>query len=184
MSSDLAVLAQRSDTGPGAKSMLRKFYEKVTATTASAKTHALATGHAVRQGGEALVVGGALGALHAELATGLDVKKVPIDAAVAAGAMVAGIAFANEDVSKDLLNAGSAAAAVYAFRKSHDWMAQKKLSQGQIPGSTAAKASSGKATMKGESWANGGYNNPGYVAGGAFGADTDEDPIIQAARLL
>ena len=77
--------------------------------------------------GEAVITGGVLGALNAELATGLDVQgKYPIDAAVAAAGAVLPILPMFHDVAADCRNVGSNAAAIFTFRKTDKLLRAKR----------------------------------------------------------
>ena len=152
---------------PELKSKIRSWYEGVqkgSNTMARAKQHAAAAGQGIRQGGEALLVAGILGAASVELPQGLDHQGIPIDAALGVTNLVAGVAFAHEEFGSDLRNAGSACLAVFAYRKTQDLLAAKKRARGGVPGFQAAKTS----TVHGD------YD---YSSMG-------EDPIIAAAKLL
>jgi hypothetical protein len=154
-------------------SSIQRWYDAVKsggAGLAKAKSHAMAAGAGVRQGGEALLVGGLLGAMSVELPTGLDVKKVPVDAVGGVAFLVASAAVAGEEYSTDLRNAGSTALAVFAYRKTQDLLAEKKRAGGGMPGYAAAKTVS----------AHGDYD----YSGGTSDSDMGEDPIVTAARLL
>lgn len=153
------------------KSSIRRIYDRIKAGGASlekAKLHTAAGAQALRQGGESLVIGALLGAADAELPTGLDAhirgKAVPLDAAMGLGAMIASTAWAQEgEISTTLRNAGGAMLAVGGYRKVHQFMAERKRAQGQVPGSDASKA----------------------AVHGDFGADMGElDPILEAAKAL
>lgn len=132
------------------------------------KAHAMATGNAVRQGGESVVVGAALGFAHVELPNGLDVKvpgqpnvKLPVDGIGGAACMIAGVALAHEEFGKDLTNAGAAAVSIFAFRKTAEFAAKKKAERGGgLPGGRIA--------------------GEGYE----FGAESENDRIIALARSL
>lgn len=88
------------------------------------------TGMAVaRQGGESLITGLALGALHATLPGGLDIKKVPIDATVGALAMLAAVAAPDKEYTKDLQNIGAAGVTVYGFRAAQKFVGEKRLAK-------------------------------------------------------
>lgn len=151
------------------KSALRRFYEQArgqgSSLMARGGAHLRSAGATVRQGGESLVVGGLLGVAHVELANGLDIKVpnsnviLPVDGAVAAIGMIGGIALAHEEGGTDLRNAGAAAASVFAFRKTYDFLAEKK------------KASGGKVggTFAGEQ---------------EYGMGAEVDPIIACARQM
>ncbi len=136
----------------------------VAAAAARAKLHAAAAGKGLRQGGESLLVGGLLGAASVALPTGLDAKKVPIDAVVAAVGICGGAMMAHEEYGVDLANAGAASAAVFAYRKTQDFMAAKARAAGKKPG----------FEVHGD--------DEGFVPHGEdFGA---EDPVVAAARFL
>jgi hypothetical protein len=141
------------------KSALARWFEKVGKITEvhhSAKAHAHSGAHAVRQAGEAVVVGAVLGAIHAELKGGLDPHGIPIDATIAAVSMVGAIAYAGEDYAADLRNVGSDALAIFTFRKTDALLSQKK-----------AAAIAGEVDMAGEMTDIG-----------------TEDPVVAAARAL
>jgi hypothetical protein len=76
------------------------------------------------------MVGGLLAAASVELPNGLDHKMgnaiVPIDGVVAALGLVGGVAMSHEEFGPDLRNAGSAAAAIFAFRKGSELYAKKR----------------------------------------------------------
>lgn len=136
---------------------------------ARARTHAVATGCTVRQGGESILVAGALAAAHVELPQGLDLKgKIPLDAVIGAAGLLGSIVFAHEEVATDLRNAGASALSIFTFRKAHDYLEMKKKQRGEVPGSTAAKGAAPAAT-------------PAKVAGEW---EVGSDPIVAAARLL
>jgi hypothetical protein len=163
MAHPLALVAS-SNLPHREKSAIRQWYERVSGTVAhpihsirGMTRHVPHTVSALRQGGESLIVGGALGALHVELPTGLDVKKIPVDAV--AGAVLLAAGSAASEVAQDMRTAGSTALGVYAFRKTHDFLEEKKRQRGGAAGSAVKKAG-----MHGE-----------------FG---NEDPIIAAARAL
>lgn len=186
-----------SNMPPAAKSSIRRWYESSQGPgggnpIALAKLHAKSAGEGLRAGGESLLIGGALGAFHAKSATGLDVKKVPIDAVVGAMGLVAGTMLAQEEVGKDLQNAGAAALAVYAFRKTNDLVVGAMIkAAGLTPGGGATIPAGMKTITKidatgaaihgdGRSWGTGfgaGHSGPGS-------SDMGEDPIVRAARAL
>jgi len=148
-------------------SPIRSLYERMksgSAVAQLAKAKAVAAGHGLRAGGESLLVGGMLAAAHTQLPTGLDYKKVPIDAVAGVLALVAGAATSPEEFSKDLQNTGAAALAIFSFRKTHDFIAAKMKEKGKKPGSQIAGEIEGLSHYNGD-----------------FG---EEDPIIAAARFL
>lgn len=155
------------------KSSIRRIYDRIKAGGSSlekAKLHTAAGAQALRQGGESLVLGALLGAADSELPTGLDITvkghAIPADAALGLGCMIASTAWAQEgEISTTLRNAGGAALAVGGYRKVHQFMAERRRSQGKVPGSDAAKAG---------------------AVHGDFGADADpaNDPILACASLL
>lgn len=163
MSNSLTLAEVENSGAPGVASIKRWLESaKGSSPMARAKLHAAAAGQGLRQGGESLIVGGLLGAASVELATGLDVKKVPIDAAIGALGIVGGAALAHEEFGTDLRNAGAAALAIFSFRKTQTFLAEKKRAKGQKPG----------FEVHGD--------DEGFVHGD-FGA---EDPIVAAARFL
>lgn len=147
----------------GATSAIKRWYQSVQGAGGAmqrAKIHAAAAGQTLRSGGESLVVGAALGAFHARFG-GLDYDiqgdgkmNLPVDAAFGALAMAAGVALAHEEYGKDLSNAGSAALAIFAYRKTEDYLSKK------------------------EGFA---QKNPKFHGEYEFG---NEDPVISAGRLL
>jgi hypothetical protein len=157
------ALVSSSNLPAHEKSAIRQWYNRMTGKVShvfrgggSMSRHVHASGHALRQGGEALVTGAVLGALHVNLSTGLDVKRVPIDAVAGAVLLLSG--GAHSEVAQDLRNAGGTALGIYAFRKTHDFLEERKRARGGVAGSAIKKAG-----MHGE------------FAG---------DPIIEAARGL
>jgi hypothetical protein len=111
-------------------SVFRRWIDKMTGAErglSRVRAHVSETALAVRQVGEGVVVGAALGAAHAKLAGGLDVKGVPADLALGLLGAGTGIAFANEPFAHDLRNVGTGCATVFAFRKTADFLAAKKV---------------------------------------------------------
>jgi len=147
------------------KSAIRRWYESqmagnsMAAVANRAKLHATAAVEGVRAGGESIIVGGALGALAAT--HGLDYqKKFPIDAGLGIAALAASAAAAHTPYAGDARNAGTAALAVFGFRKTYGVLAELQRKNGKTPVA---------------------------FAGDDGGDDTDfgaEDPIISAARHL
>jgi hypothetical protein len=166
---------------------------------AVAKLHVAAAGEAVRAGGEGVITGGVLGAIHAKLPGGLDMKigttpagqpagtnihQVPIDAAIGVAALAGAVFGATTPGGKDLQNVGTAALAVFSFRKMNDLTIQSQFkAAGATPGGGAKPASVvgtfiGHPVIAGESrfgWAPGSARPRGA-------ADWGEDPIAAAAR--
>lgn len=181
MSSDLAVLesVQSSNIPSAQKSRLMKWYERATGHVMSRvvepRKHIEAGGHAIRKGGEGVIVGALAGLVHAEI--GLDQhikgKAAPLDAGAGIALLAASAWMGNTDVHHDLSNAGGNLVAIYGFRKTHDWAAAKKESKGEIPGSK-------KAPPAGAPGAPGTPPVHGEGGGGSF----FDDPIVRAARGL
>ena len=93
----------------------------------------------VRQGGESVVVGGLLGALATQRSLDYSVKvsatntlNIPIDGAIGLAALAASMVPSLKEVHQDLKNAGSAALAVAAFRKTQVLMHAKAAVHGEI----------------------------------------------------
>ncbi len=176
---------------PNRKSALREFFEDKLATGGTlspTRKQINAAGQGLRAGGESLLVGGALGAAHAHLKGGLDFKGVPIDAVAGALGLIGGTLGADEEIGRDLANAGAAALAVFAFRKVHDLTAEMKLKQSGVTaggGASTGQVRISKAQFGGDPSASifsrfG--RRPVHAASG--GAAFGEDPIVAAARGL
>ena len=175
---------------PAQKSAIRRWYESSQgpgggSKLALAKLHAKSAGEGLRAGGESLLVGGLLGAIHAKNATGLDVRKVPVDAVGGVLGLVAGTLLAQEEVGKDLQNAGSAALAVYAFRKTNDLVVEAMIkATGITPGGGAALPANLKTITKIDSTGAALHGDFGAGYSGPGSSDMGEDPIVRAARAL
>lgn len=135
MSQAMIADVQASNLPAKEKSAITSLIARVRGGTASlsgaaarAKMHMAAGGQALRQGGEAGVVGGLLGVLHAEKGLDMNVKghSVPVDGVVAAVALAGSVALAHEEFGPDLRNAGSAALSILAFRKGAELWAKKR----------------------------------------------------------
>ena len=130
----------RSNVPHAEKSAMMKWYDKVSGngTLTQARDVAKETGAVLRQGTESLVVGGILGALHAESKTGLNISipigtktvVVPADLALGLAGIGAAVACAGHEAATDLRNAGSAGLTVYGFRKGYDLIAEMNRSKG------------------------------------------------------
>lgn len=154
------------------KSMLRRWFEQMTGSEmptpgarrrASAGEYAVGSLQAVRQYGEAVLTGGALAAMHVHGKNGLDLQflgvKVPIDFALATICGLGAVASAGHECSRDALNVGSDAAAVFTFRTMTDLLAERKLATG--------------AAL------------PRHLTPGSrIAGEDDDDPIARAARAL
>jgi hypothetical protein len=180
-------------------SAIKRWYDRTLANQgntveskiALAKLHVKAAGEGLRAGGESLLIGGALGAVHAKLPGGLDMKvgtganiqQVPIDAVVGVLGLVGGAVGAQMDVGKDLQNAGSAALAIFAFRKTNDLMVTAAFKAAAAAGQqkTPLPVTIGHPVIAGEgrsSWA----HSSAHQRGQGRGPDMGEDPIATAAR--
>lgn len=162
--SNLTVKELEESGAPGVSNIKRWFESAKGASSAMARArlHAAAAGKMMRQGGESLLAGGLLGAVSVYNKTGLDVKKVPIDAVIATLGLVGGAALAHEEFGVDLGNTGAAAASVFAYRKTQGFLAEKVRAKGQTPGFEV-------------------HGDDENFVHGDFGA---EDPIIKAANFL
>lgn len=158
-----------ADIVPYKKGALGRWFDRAMSTQAVRRVKDTSTAVAYTAGHMAggAAVGAALGALHVNLKTGLDVKVkdvvVPIDGMIAAAAgPVLG-----------LYNASGNAAAIYSFRMTYGFLAEKRLAKGEQPG--GAFGATQKSKIQGES-----------DYGEEYGADPsqEEDPIIAAARGL
>jgi len=135
----LAVLdsVHRSNLPHSEKSAIRRFYEKLAPRASGAMSsighklgmsrHVVVSGtHVLRAGGEAALVGAALGVLDAKV--GLDVNvpigagyKAPIDGLGGLVAFGASMVPALETVSEDLNRVGVIGVASYAQRQAKQW---------------------------------------------------------------
>lgn len=98
------------------------------------------TGHALRQGSISAGTGALLGYASSQLKTGLDIGgSAPLDGIVAIAGLAGSVALANDEDGLGLVarDAGSAAAAIFAFRKMEAFGNAKK---GATPSATAAAA--------------------------------------------
>lgn len=162
--SNLTVKELEESGAPGVTA-LKRWFDNARGggnAIARAKLHAAAAGNGLRQVGESVIVGGLLGAASVQLPTGLDVKKIPIDAVLGALGLVGGAALAHEEFGKDLANAGAAGATVFSYRKTQAFLAAKARAAGKTPGFEA-------------------HGDDEHFVHGDFGA---EDPIVAAARFL
>lgn len=146
------------------KSAIRQWYDTMTGGMATAmetgqggrrgESAVVSTVQAFRQLSESGAMSAGLGVLHAEV--GLDIGKVPVDAALGIIAPVLSIMFSKHEVSRDLLNLGTAGSNAYLFRKGYAWAAAKKMLAGGRP--------AGDVKISGE--------------------DSSDDPIVQVAKSI
>lgn len=164
------------------KTAIRRWYDRAVASgreqdpMAIAKLHARAAGQVVRQGGESVLVGGIIGAIHSQMGT-LDVKKVPVDAVAGVLGMAASVVLINDEFAVDLRNAGATATGIYSYRKVKEFMDAKK-----------------KSTVRGEDFNDAAhFNGPspfrramGIIGRGKSQAhgDIGEDPIVAMGRRM
>lgn len=172
------------------KSAIKRWYERLTGKSVTAlghaKAHVVQSGHVLRQYGESLVVGGLLGALHAELPNGLDIevggKKAPIDGMLAAAGAVASIAFPHSPLSCEAANAGASGATIWAFRMINEHQAKKKLAAKPATAPAAAPVT----TVAGDRYDANSSERHGEFPGTATPHQYDfgVDPIVVAARRI
>ncbi len=167
--SDIVVYdsVKRSNIPHEEKSLMLRWFEKMTGilphnqepqqTTGISKEHVVSAVQAFRQSLESNAVSFGLGVLHAE--AGLDVGKMPVDLVGGTVLTLGSIALAKNEVSRDLLNMGTAAQNCFSFRKGHAWSAARQVRQGNEPASKM-----GEVNIAGE-------------------GDTD-DPIVQVAKTI
>lgn len=131
----------RSNIPKQEKSTIRRWFDSVTGGKASQMIEKygldeqdgkrVTFGEVVVAGSEAITVGGALGAMHAMLETGLDVKipltekSVPVDGVLSGMSYLSAI-MAPSRLGEHLKTVGTSAAAVYGFRKFHDMLSAKR----------------------------------------------------------
>lgn len=167
MAHSLAVMdsVRRSNLPDREKSSIQRFYDNLTrrasgiSTTVGEKLgmarHSISAGsQAVRRGGEAILVGGGLGALDAQLSkgdptkSGLDVNvavgsgyNLPIDAAVGVAGFLASMAPSLAKAEDDLQTVGVIGVASWAQRMTKGWVAGRQAAGGG--GSSPAPAGMG-----------------------------------------
>ncbi len=172
---------QHSNLPNNTKSMLRTWLERSTGrdltpgTAAEMATSAVyELGRNIRQSGEGGLMGFGLGALHAKLKTGLDVKGVPVDGVVGAGGSLLSViasAMGAGEIAPELRNLGATGFTVLGFRKGYDVVAEIQLRNGGVVGGTFGPSQ--KAKVHGE-----------FGDMGTEDSDIGEDPIAVAARAL
>lgn len=123
------------------KSAIRNWYDTMTGGVATAletgaggrrgENAVVSTVQAFRQLTESGAVAAGLGVMHAEV--GLDIGKVPVDATLGIIAPVLSIFLSKHEISRDLLNIGTAGSNAYLFRKGYAWAAAKKMLAGGKP---------------------------------------------------
>ncbi len=174
---------EKSNMPAAAKSSMRRWWDaNKDSKMVQAKLHVAAAGQGVRAGGEALFVGGILGVAHAMSPTGLDVKKVPLDAVGGAVAILASVGMAHTEVGSDLRNAGTTALGIFAFRKTHDMTREIQMKKSGITPGGGAALPSGLGQKISKIGAEGGGDwRSGFAGDSDIGA---EDPVVKAARYL
>jgi hypothetical protein len=130
--SDLVLHEINQSNIPAAKkSAIRSWYDRMTGSITgfahnTVAGHVREGTHAIRQGGEALITGAALGLIDAE--HGLDMGKIPIDGVIAAAGLIGSVVMAHDPygISADVRNIGSDALAILTFRKTKAWREKAK----------------------------------------------------------
>lgn len=158
------------------KSAIRRFLDRNVPSLrgmGSIQGHAKHTAHALRAGGESVIVGGLAGLAHATLKHGLDADAkghVPIDG-ITGLVLLAGAGYAGgfTESAHDLRNAGSTLLGISVFRKSAEWVAAKRRAKGLPVGGKIA-GEFGDEVVDGV-----------YESG--MGAE-DEDEIVATAKRL
>lgn len=173
----------RSNIPKQDKSTIRKWFDSVTGGKATEVIEKygldkptdkkVTLGEIVIAGTEGVSVGGALGAMHALLETGLDAKVPFTDKTVAIDGSLSGLSFLTAALGPAALaehakNVGTSAAAVYGFRKFHDMLAAKR-SISKIAGDDDARTVNTSDKLDDEEPAP---------------ADVGADPITQLAKEL
>lgn len=167
--SDIVVYdsVMKSNIPNGEKSLIGKWFEKMTSIVPNSddsdrrggglsKEHVITAVQALRSSVEGNAVSFGLGVLDAKV--GLDVGKIPLDAAGGVGLTALSIMFAKHEISRDLLNMGNAAGNCFSFRKGHAWAAASQIRQGVEPASKM-----GQVNIAGEE---------------------NDDPIVQVAKTI
>ena len=175
----------------------------------SAKKHVESGAQAVRQGGEALLVGALLAAIDVYGPKGgLDIPldkshkyAMPIDGAIGVAGLIAGVVLAGEEFAPDMRNAGATAMGIFAYRKSQNYLAIMARKSGKLPAyqfsdsyakadgatvldfgaSKEAIAKSQYQTAQALGAGAGVHGDYSYSSPSGFGS---EDPIVVASRGL
>lgn len=124
-----------SDIAPAQKSQLLRAYEAVSGSTPTPsqlskfKAHGIGIVESVRSGGEAIAIGGILGAIDATMSLDLgpDKFKVPVDgfaALLGFGGAVA-LAHSNPEISTDFRTSGAVSLGILTYRKTKRLVALK-----------------------------------------------------------
>lgn len=146
-----------------ADSIVHKYFGNITRTTKQALTKEEG---ALRQGGESVVGGFALGAVHAT--KGLDIGgKIPADVLGAVLLYAASGSGMADSISTDLRTLANTGMTTFGFRQGYALLAEKEKAQGRAPVGGFSRLGS---TMHGE--------------GDTLGADIGEDPIVALAKQL
>jgi hypothetical protein len=150
-----------------AESIVHKYFGHMTRST---KDSIQSEHGAVRQGGESLLGGLALGAIHAR--SGLDIKgKVPADV-LGAVVLYAASGSAPDSVSTDLRTLANAGMTSFGFRQGYALLAEKQRSQGKVPVGGFTPMHMPGSKIHGE------------MGQGGFTTDVGEDPIVALAKSL
>jgi hypothetical protein len=171
MGSDLVTISQSNLPAEAKKSALMRAWSGIKGGGIKrVESSAVEAGHAVRAGGESLLVGGILGLVHAS--RGLDVDDTPIDGVVGGLGLLGGILFPS--VGPDLRQIGATSLGILSFRKVHDWAHAKNVAKGEAIGTPIGKAG---ATSK---------KKLAQVAGEheVMSDGMGEDPIVELAKSL
>lgn len=150
------------------KTQLRKWFETTTGmnltSLSPAKPATMAKGAigAIRQSGEAILVGALLALANVELKDGLDVYGAPADGVAAVMLNIGATLWAHSDLAPDARNIASSCFTVWSYRETTNLLIQKRMAKGRtLP--------------------------PHLIPGNKIHGETQvgsEDPIVKAARNL
>jgi hypothetical protein len=150
------------------KTHLRKWFETTTGMNLSAMSPArpgtMAKGAigAIRQSGEAVLVGALLALANVELKDGLDVYGAPADGVAAVMLNIGATLWAHSELAPDARNIASSCFTVWSFRETTNLLMQKRMAKGKtVP--------------------------PHLIPGNKIHGESQvgsEDPIVRAARAL
>lgn len=176
--SELVTIAQSNLPATAKKSALMRAWEGIKGGGIKrVESSAVEAGHAVRAGGESLLVGGVLGLVHAS--KGLDnvVDEAPLDGIIGGLGILGAILIPS--VGPDLRQIGATSLGILSFRKVHDWAHEKNVAKGEAIG---AKIEKPKQLTKGAA------KVAGEQSEGQFdlqqGDFMGEDPIVELAKSL
>lgn len=114
------------------KSVMRRWFESsVLSGRIKPGAHVKGGLSAFRKGTEALGAGAVLAAIHVETDGGLDKFGMPVDGIGGAMALAGSAIWPDAEVSSDARDLGADALTVWSFRKTTDWLVERRIANGR-----------------------------------------------------